>query len=104
MKKADERKIMKAAIAKYGEDDQLRIAQEECAELIQSISKLRRAYAIKNNKARHDSDRMIKKAKASIIEEVVDVGIMLDQIKEMIPGNYDEVREFKLERLNGRVG
>ena len=42
MTKSD-RAVLKAAIDKYGNDSQLAVAQEECAELIQAISKLNRA-------------------------------------------------------------
>lgn len=83
----ENKKILIKAIAKYGEK-QLDIAQEECAELIQAISKWKR-YGDTN-------------AKLNVIEEVADVTIMLEQIKIMF-GITEEILQdeidFKLDIL-----
>jgi NTP pyrophosphatase (non-canonical NTP hydrolase) len=93
-----ELKIMKQAIEKYGVNNQMAKVQEECAELIQAISKLKRSG---------NSDHPGRTAKAAmnkLYEEVADVQIMLDQIKLMYPSNaYDTIRTEKLARLEKRM-
>lgn len=93
-----ERAVLKAAIDKYGNDSQLAVAQEECAELIQAISKLNRA---------EDSDHPGRAAKAALnhlMEEAADVQIMLDQIRIMYPSKaYDTIRAQKIARLQKRM-
>jgi NTP pyrophosphatase (non-canonical NTP hydrolase) len=93
-----ELKILKLVIDKFGIDYQLAIVQEECAELIQAISKLKRAG---------NSDHPGRTAKAAmnkLYEEVADVQIMLDQIKLMYPSKaYDTIRTEKLARLEKRM-
>ena len=84
-------RILTKAISKYGEK-QLDIAQEECAELIQAISKWKRYRSTK--------------AKLNIIEEVADVTIMLEQLKVMF-GITEEIFndgiDCKLDRLEKRM-
>lgn len=74
----------------YPREQQLQIAQEECAELIQAISKYLR-YG--------DID--------PLLEEFADVHIVLEQIRQMFGITEDEanrVAEIKLYRaLEGRV-
>lgn len=93
-----ERAVLKAAIDKYGPQNQLAMAQEECAELIQAISKLNRS---------EDSDhpgRTVKAAMNNLYEEVADVQIMLDQIRLMYPSKaYDTIRTQKIARLEKRI-
>ena len=93
-----ERAVLKAAIDKYGNDSQLAVAQEECAELIQAISKLKRAG---------NSDHPGRAAKAALnhlMEEHADVQIMLDQIRIMFPSKaYDTIRAQKIARLQKRM-
>ena len=76
----------------YGLNSQLNILQEELAELIQAVSKYRRG----------DSSH--------IIEEIVDVEIMLDQIKYLLGlfiivdcRHYDFIRETKIRRQLKRI-
>lgn len=59
----------------YGRDSQLRQLAEECAELIQAITKLSRAYE-------RGSDTECCMAEMSLREEVADVSIMLAQFRE----------------------
>ena len=59
------------AIARhYGKEPQMGVAQEECAELIQALSKIRR----KGETA---------KTRANLIEEIADVNIMCAQLEEL---------------------
>ena len=93
-----ELKILRQVIAKFGIDYQLAIVQEECAELIQAISKLKRA---------RNSDHPGRTAKAAmnnLMEEAADVQIMLDQIRIMYPSKaYDTIRTQKIARLEKRI-
>lgn len=93
-----ERAVLKAAIDKYGNDSQLAVAQEECAELIQAISKLNRAGSSDH------PGRTAKAAMNNLMEETADVGIMLDQIRIMYPSKaYDTIRAQKIARLEKRI-
>ena len=93
-----ERAVLRAAIDKYGPKNQLSQTQEECAELIQAISKLNRA---------EDNDHPGRAAKAALnhlMEEHADVQIMLDQIRIMYPSKaYDTIRAQKIARLEKRM-
>jgi len=85
------KKVLIKAIAKYG-NGQLDIAQEECAELIQAISKRKRYNNIK--------------ARLNVIEKIADVTIMLEQLKIMF-NISDEILEdevdCKIDRLDKRM-
>ena len=72
---------------RYGLEPQARLAQEECAELIQALSKLFR-------------NRLDIGFIEKVSEEMADVEIMIEQLKELI-GNRDRVDwyvKFKIER------
>lgn len=76
----------------YGEESQLSIAQEECAELIQAISKLRRAWKLPTE---CDAQRIVKAQKLyaayeNLTEEMADVLHMVWQMLHLF-GNHDEV-------------
>lgn len=90
-------KVYEHAIRIFGKDNQMRIAQEECAELIQALSKYHRY-----GKSKQYADAAL----ANVKEEMVDVQIMLDQL-QMIFGftdkELDEVRAMKTERLAGKL-
>ena len=89
--------IIEAAIAKLGEENQMRQTQEELAELIVAINKYERSigHPLWNNCARKN-----------VIEEMADVLIMLDAVKKMLDIQDEElksVRDFKLNRLLKRL-
>lgn len=69
------------AIKKYGEQAQEGVAQEECAELIQAISKKHRGM------------------KHNIAEEIADVEIMLEQLK-IINDCFCDVESIKQEKVS----
>ena len=69
------------AITRYGAEAQEGVAQEECAELIQAISKKHRGKP--NN----------------IGEEIADVEIMLEQLK-IINGCENEVKEIRKQKIS----
>ena len=82
----------------YGLESQMSVAQEECAELIQAISKLRRAY-----KAGTDTPEKRLRcvaARGNVDEEMADVTNMLMQLTHLL--NNAPMVEFwlnqKLER------
>ena len=80
-----EYEILKRALDAYGVDHQLEMLVEECAELIVSI--------------KHWTRGRVKDGK--VIEEIVDVQIMIDQMKMFFPkGTYDIIREEKIKRLD----
>jgi len=78
--------LMVKALEKWGEDDQLRMLQEECAELIQAVNKYHRG---KNG------------AHLNLLEEGVDVELMLEQLKLILnaPNLWMTTRQEKLNRL-----
>ena len=92
--------IIEAAIAKQGEEHQMRQTQEELAELIVAINKYERA--IKEN----IHPLYIDAARKNIIEEMTDVLIMFDAVKKILDiqdEEIKEVRDFKLNRLLNRL-
>ncbi|MCH3961270.1 MAG: hypothetical protein LKF53_02775 [Solobacterium sp.] len=90
--------VLQRAVKEYGNDEQMRMAQEECSELTVALSKYHRSE-ISGDK------RKFNRAAESVIEEVVDVEIMCRQM-HIILGNEDAfstVRDFKLNRLEERL-
>lgn len=84
MKKETEERIKRIADY-YGLDAQLDMLQEECAELIQAVSKYKR------------------KRVTNIVEEMADVFIMLDQIiyllnKEVASVDVEEIIALWMEK------
>ena len=74
----------------YGYDAQSNQLIEECAELIQAVNKYRRA----NDKATAES------AYYNLLEEIVDVEIMLEQIKHLLIIPEDDIQCMKLYKIN----
>ena len=74
----------------YGLNSQLDILQEECAELVQAVSKYRRGGSF-----------------ALILEEIADVEIMLEQIRYLISPTdnvtIDAYKNVKLDRQIRRI-
>ena len=92
--------IIEAAIAKQGEEHQMRQTQEELAELIVAINKYERA--IKND----ECPSHIAYTRKNIIEEMADVLITLDAVKKILDIQDEELehfRAFKSSRLLDRL-
>ena len=92
--------IIETAIAKLGEENQMRQTQEELAELIVAINKYERA--IKND----GYPSYIDYTRKEVIEEMADVLIMFDAVKKMLDIQDEELehfRTFKLNRLLNRL-
>lgn len=82
--------LYRAAIDAWGEDAQLNVAIEELSELIKEICKQKRGIGVSDN----------------LVEEVADVEIMLEQIKQIFHIADEEVdwwKSFKLSRLAERL-
>lgn len=85
-------RIYHEAIDHYGMENQLEMVQEECSELIQAISKYKRLKSIKtiNN----------------IVDELVDVHIMVNQLRVMLSIPLYDLNnqiDYKLNRLQQRI-
>lgn len=81
-------------IEHYGADNQLTIHMEECAELIQAISKCLRSESISNFDYQH------------LIEEIADVMVCIEQLKYIfnIPDeSIEKIANLKIERQKGRI-
>lgn len=93
-------------VLRYGYDAQSRQCIEEMAELTQAINKfwrkdLKCGYgAIEESGLDKESEAYI-----NLVEEIADVEIMLEQMKEMLycRDKVSEIREEKLERQIGRI-
>ena len=84
-----EMSLLQKAIAKWGEDAQMKMVLEEMSELQKEICKMWRG----------------KDNRDAIAEEVADVEIMLDQLQIML-GIWEDVqghRTKKLQRLQERL-
>lgn len=81
--------VYELCLEKWGADSQYFMLIEECAEVIQAISKLWRKDPLAVNR---------------LIKELVDLQLMLDQIKYILQSKglekqYDIEMKMKLERL-----
>ena len=89
-----DRKILRKAIDTYGTEAQMMQCIEEMAELIQAINKYFRA----------NTDEEMAKAYVSVIEEISDVQIMLEQMRIVFGDkSVDEQITAKLGRLEKRL-
>ena len=70
IKPRTEAEKIRAIARHYGKEPQMGVAQEECAELIQAISKIRRKGET-------------VETRANLIEEIADVSIMCAQLEEL---------------------
>jgi len=89
MKDNDYYQVLRAALIKWGVTSQMRMLQEECAELIVAVN-------------RHERNQSANTLHA-LKEECADVEIMLDQARYVLSDWQPYVRE-KLDRLKGRLG
>lgn len=83
----------------YGQDAQLGMLTEECAELIQAVNKYKR---LGDNASQED----LEKAYVNLEEELADVEIMSKQILYLLGFDrtiYDHIKEEKLNRTLSRI-
>lgn len=86
-------------IDRYGLPEQLLQLQEECAELIQAVSKYRRAGTSDDKEKRALSEQELR-------YEIVDVIVVLDQIMgriDMKPLEMEMLADYKITRQIGRM-
>ena len=85
----EERTVFTNAIQKFGKKNQFAVAIEEMSELTKALTKKLRGSQNLN----------------SIIEEIADVEIMLDQLKLMscVFSSVKNERDFKVQRLAERI-
>ena len=81
--KYSEEVTLRKVINKFGKEAQCRQVMEECAELIQAVSKNLRSAGAKEN----------------LIEEMADVGIMLDQLRIMFEIKDTEINKIRCEKM-----
>lgn len=82
----DEQEIYQKAIEFWGVEAQIKMAMEECAELIKELAKYGRKI---NGSSITDIQR-----------ETVDVELMLNQLKRMFQTDYESIKKEKLQRLS----
>lgn len=93
----DQSKVIMA----YGHDDQAMIHCEECGELIQAISKMRRiVHCLGGPFNPYRSDEEVE-AYGNLVEEMADVLICLEQIKEMY-GIYEKELQDMVDKKYAR--
>ncbi len=80
-------KTYRDTIKKFGVTSQLRLLQEECAELIVAVNKIFRKQSYHN-----------------FYEECADVEIMLEQVKVMFPKSIEKINEIKIQKLERLKG
>ena len=80
-------KLISKSINYYGKDVQTTVCMEECAELIQSISKLKR-YGV------YDT--------SNLAEEMADVLICIEILKQVYSVTYAELQEW-IDKKQGRI-
>ncbi len=80
--------LLDGAMQKWGVESQLDMAIEECSELIVAIQHKRR------NRVKWDS----------VIEELADVSLVVDQLKTLAPTAFEEMRQKKMNRLEDLLG
>ena len=90
-----EKKILQSAIDIFGDTAQTDMMIEEMSELTKALLKYRRDL--------RRGGQMQTLCRMAVLEEMADVGIMLDQMR-IIYGSENEYREEKLKRLAERLG
>lgn len=84
----DEMEVLSKAVKVYGVENQLSMLQEECCECSVAINHLRRQRITLHG----------------LINEMVDVEIMIDQMKLIYPSEvWNKIKHEKLERLKNNL-
>ena len=90
----------------YGYEAQSNQLIEECAELIQAINKHRRvtsgrgrAHSPMLEPAQEDKDRG-QVVLDNLVEEITDVEIMLEQVKDLLQIPEEDIQAIKLYKVN----
>lgn len=96
----DQKNKCRQILDHYGEQKQRRQLVEECAELIQALTKMERAGEQYPSNELHSAILAVR-------EEIADVEIMLEQIKNVLPTNCEteikRIIDYKLNRQLERM-
>lgn len=92
----DRPEVIRTIAKRNGFETASNLLQEECAELIQAVSKLHRAK-------RHGDELGKEKALAHLIEEAADVSIMLDELADLLPEGHRRIAQTRDEKLERTV-
>lgn len=92
----DRPEVIQAIAAHNGVETASNLLQEECAELIQAVSKLHRAK-------RRGDEMGEEKALSHLIEEAADVSIMLDEIAALLPEGKHRIARMRDDKLGRTV-
>ena len=89
----------------YGYDAQSNQFIEECAELIQAVNKYKRYKVVEHpvNPLLQPTEEARNKeqiALENLVEEIVDVEIMIEQIKHLLQIPEEEIQAIKLYKVN----
>ena len=79
--------VVKKSIEHYGADLQTTVCMEECSELIQAISKMKRGKDNRNN----------------LIEEVADVMICIEILKQVYGISDNEIQNYVCQKQNRSI-
>lgn len=79
--------VVKKSIEHYGADLQTVVCMEECAELIQAISKMKRGKDNRDN----------------LIEEMADVMICMDILKQVYGISDNEIQNYVCQKQNRSI-
>lgn len=90
-----EKIILKQAIDRWGGPSQADMAIEEMSELIKALLKLRRS----TKRVDYDGSEMIERYE-HVIEEIVDVQIMIDQLKIIFGGNGLRMKQYRQQKID----
>ncbi len=95
MTESEENSLYEKSLKKWGFDFQLDMVVEECAELIKAVQKSKR----KSN------SETFQERMESIVEEAVDVDLMIEQLKLMIPVRdfWERMKARKIRRLKAML-
>lgn len=86
----------------FGYEAQSNQLIEECAELIQAVSKYRRAKANGQYNAELASKEQI--ALENLVEEIADVELMLEQVKYLLNIPKEDIQAGKIFKVNRTLG
>ena len=79
--------VVKKSIEHYGTDLQTTVCMEECAELIQAISKMKRGKDNRDN----------------LIEEIADVMICMEILKQVYGISDNEIQNYVCQKQNRSI-
>ena len=90
-------KYLKKIADHYGYEAQSSQLVEECAELIQAVSKYRRVTL---GKGQPVADYKATIVMDNLIEEIADVEVMLEQVKYLLQIPQEDIEAVKLFKVN----